>query len=97
MPADVEEVDKIEETKFLECPLSAITADTWDLISLVNETTTAEGNYLNISHLPDLAARVAEIEPKYRAAVRIVKAERNSGWFSDLQRDWAKQKAEKEK
>lgn len=58
--------------KLFECPLSAITHNTWSIISLVNETTDTDGNIL---HLPFEGA-LTDQPQWYRDAVKIVKSER---------------------
>ena len=48
---------KTAKTKFFECPLTAITAKTWRILGIVNDTTTEDGEILanlppEVSHLP---------------------------------------------
>lgn len=67
--------------------MSAITADTWDLIKLVTRCTNRDGD---IIHLPEPEYGILEQSPRFLKAVEIVVQERNSRWFSDLQMEWAK-------
>lgn len=63
---------KVGQTKFFECPISAITGKTWKIVGLVNETTNSEGDIL---HLPFQGCY--EDQPQwYKDAVVIVKSER---------------------
>lgn len=64
---------KIRDLKFYQCPVSVITATTWDVISLVNETTDGEGNIL---HLP-FAGSYLDQPHWYREAVKLTKQERH--------------------
>ena len=66
------DVLKIGDLKFFECPVSTINRKTWDIISLVNETTDGEGNIL---HLP-FVGTILEQPDWYRQSVRILKKER---------------------
>lgn len=71
-PENLKHVDKWGDLKFFECPRSAITNRTWELIGLVNETTNLEGEVL---HLPFDGTWLDQPE-FYRTAVQIVKRER---------------------
>jgi hypothetical protein len=83
---------KIDDLKFFVCPLSYITPQSWDLLALVNETTDSEsGQYLNIGHLPGLAAEIQKAgEGRYREAVRIKRNERHSRWFTERLKEKSK-------
>lgn len=59
--------------KFFECPVSAITRRTWDLIRLVNET--ALGEHMEQLYFPE-PGTILDQPPWYREAVRIVRQER---------------------
>lgn len=74
---------KIADSKFLECPLSAIPPAAWDLLGLVTDATDREGNIL---HLPCPGALLDQ-PPWFRQAVRIVRAERGSRWLAELIKD----------
>jgi len=74
-------VEKIADLKFLSCPISVITGETWDLIRLVNLCTNKDGDIL---HFPEPDFAIQEQSPKFLKAVEIVRAERNSEWFRDL-------------
>jgi len=82
---------KIDDLKFFECPGSAITRSTWQILALVNETTDREGNIL---HLP-YPGTILDQPPWYREAVRIVASERNSTWFRAEAKEAAKREAGK--
>lgn len=84
------EVYKIEDLKFFACPLSTITGNTWELLRQVNLCCNAAGE---IIHLPEPDLSVLDQAPRFLTAVEIVRSERNSEWFRDLQEKWAKQKA----
>ena len=90
MPEDYHdfEVRKIEDLKFFACPWSAITGDTWDLIKQVNLCTNAAGE---IVHLPEPEFSILDQSPRFLRAVEIVRSERHSKWFRDLQDKWAKE------
>jgi len=83
---------KIDDLKFFECPQSAVKPRSWHLLSLVTETTDADGNIL---HLP-YPGTILDQPGRYREAVRIVKSERNSDWFRQKRDDWAKQQAKRD-
>lgn len=75
MPPDVRPVlhgSDFGDLRFYQCPVSTITADTWEMLALVNETTNAEGE---IIHLP-WPGTILDQPGTYREAVRIVRAER---------------------
>ena len=63
---------KVGDLKFFECPASAITRKTWDIISLVNETTNTDGDIL---HLP-FDGTFLDQPSWYREAVRVTRRER---------------------
>jgi hypothetical protein len=67
--------------KFLACPLSTITTQTWDVLNLVNDCTDGDGNLLNLP----FAGSVLEQPEWFREAVRIVRSERA---------EWRKQQME---
>lgn len=69
----VRHVLKIDDVKFYECPASAITARSWQLMRLVNETT--GGDHTDILHLP-CPGTILDQPPWYREAVQIVRHER---------------------
>lgn len=64
--------EDFDDLRFYQCPVSCITADTWELLALVDETTNAEGDIL---HLP-CPGTILDQPGVYREAVRIVKSER---------------------
>ena len=61
---------KIGDVKFYECPTSAITPRTWDLMRMVNET--ALGENMEQLYMPDLGT-IHDQPPRWREAVRIVR------------------------
>jgi hypothetical protein len=63
---------KIGDLKFMSCPVSTITTDTWDILALVSETTDGDCNILNLP----FAGTIIEQPQWYRQAVKIVKSER---------------------
>ena len=65
-------VVKVLDTKFYACPSSIITRKTWKILELVNDTTDAETNIIN---LPFPGAYLDQ-PPWYREAVRIVRTQR---------------------
>lgn len=65
---------KVADTKFFECPQSAVKSKTWQILSLVNETTGGENT--DILHLP-YPGTILDQPPWFREAVRIVASERN--------------------
>jgi len=72
-PEWLKHVAKWGDLKFFECPRSAITARTWEILALVNETTNCEGEVL---HLPFEGSWLNQPH-WYRKAVSIVKKERS--------------------
>jgi hypothetical protein len=64
---------KVDDIKFYECPVSAISHRTWQRIRLVNETTDPE--HTNILHLP-FPGTFLDQPPWYRQTVQIVRQER---------------------
>lgn len=84
------EVKKIEDLKFFACPLTTITGNTWELLRQVNFCCNSKGD---IIHLPEPELSILDQSPRFLKAVEIVRNERNSEWFSEKQRSWAKQKA----
>jgi hypothetical protein len=77
---------KIEDLKFFACPLSVITGETWELLRIVNMCTNAAGE---IIHLPEPEYSILDQSPRFLKAVEIVRRERNSEWFRQLQQKWA--------
>lgn len=71
-PASLKPVQKWSSLKFYECPRSAVTNRTWDILGLVNETTNCDGEVL---HLPFPGAWLEQPQ-WYRQAVQVVKSER---------------------
>lgn len=71
VPASVKPVQKIHTTSFYECPVSAITGKTWQIIGMVNELISAEGEILAC------AGKYDEIPLYLRDAIKIVRQERN--------------------
>ena len=76
-------MEKIDNLKFLACPVSTITAETWDLIRLVNLCTDKDGD---IHHLPEPEFSIVDQSPRFLKAHEIVVRERNSDWYRDLQK-----------
>lgn len=87
------EVLKLDDLKFFECPHSFITRGTWQVLSFVNDTTNADCEILNP---PPFPGTFLEQPQWYREALRIVRRERNSEWYRDLQTERAKAKAGKQ-
>jgi hypothetical protein len=73
---------KLGDLKFFECPVSAITRKTWDILALVNETTDGDGNIL---HLP-FEGTIIEQPDWYRQAVKLSKKERADNQRERLKR-----------
>jgi len=71
-PESLKHVAKWGDLKFFECPRSAITPETWEALSLVNDTTNVDGD---VQHLPFNGAWTDQ-PTWYRQAVRITKRER---------------------
>lgn len=82
------EVQKMGDLKFFECPQSFITRRSWQIIALVNETADADGNIL---HLP-FSGTILEQPLWYRGAVKMVRSERHSDWNRELQEKRARAK-----
>jgi len=70
--ASIPHVLKIGDTKFFECPVSAIKPRTWGLMRLVNET--ALGEHMEQLHYPE-PGTILDQPPRWREAVRIVRQE----------------------
>jgi len=88
VPSDTPHVEKIDSLKFLACPVSTITAETWDLIRLVNLCTNKDGD---IHHLPEPEFSITDQSPRFLKAREIVISERNSDWFRELQKKRSKE------
>lgn len=84
--ASLRHVLKIADTKFFACPVSTITRRSWDMLALVNQTTSAEGNIL---HLP-LPGSYLQQPAWYREAVQIVRSERARHQREELDKEKAK-------
>lgn len=63
---------KLGDLKLYECPLTAITGRTWDIIRIVNQTTDDSGKIL---HMPYPGSYLEQPE-WYREAVEITQRER---------------------
>jgi hypothetical protein len=88
-PESLKPVQKLGDLKLWECPLTAISRRTWEILALVNETTNIDAEVL---HLPFNGAWLDQ--PKwYRQAVSIVKVER----AKHRQKEAAKQTASMKK
>lgn len=85
------EVLKIDDLKFFVCPLSFITPRSWEMLGLVNETTS--GETCEILHLPFPGSYLEQPE-WYREAVRIKRGERLSDWFADRYQQKMKERAD---
>jgi hypothetical protein len=81
VPTDTPHVEKIADLKFLACPVSVITGETWELLRLVNICTNREGDIL---HLPEPEFAIVDQSPRFLKAVELVRGERNSEWYRDL-------------
>lgn len=64
---------KVGDVKFYECPVTAITPKTWEILSIVNECTDSEGNILNLP----FAGSLTDQPQWFRKAVKMVKEERS--------------------
>jgi len=82
------EVIKIDDLKFFACPLTTITGVTWELLRQVNLCCNSAGE---IIHLPEPDLSILDQSPRFLKAVELVRNERNSEWFRDMQAKWAKQ------
>jgi hypothetical protein len=71
-PESLKPSEKWGDLKFWECPRSAITTRTWEILALVNETVNSDGDVL---HLP-FEGQWLKQPQWYRQAVSIVKRER---------------------
>lgn len=71
--------------------MSAITADAWQVLEMVNETTDEDGR---IRHLP-YPGSLVEQPPWYRQSVKIKRGERNSDWFREEMNDWMERQRKK--
>lgn len=78
---------KIGDLKFMACPISTITDQTWQVLRLVGDCTDDDGNLL---HLP-FSGALLDQPNWFLEARRIVKAERGD-WRKE-QADQAKRKA----
>jgi hypothetical protein len=87
VPADTQHIEKIADLKYLACPISVITRDTWDLIKLVNLCADKDGN---IHHLPEPEFPITDQSERFLVAHEMVVRERNSEWFRQLQEERAK-------
>lgn len=78
VPAKLRHCLKIEyaATKFYQCPISSITPYSWQLLQLVNDTITADGDLQPLCPGHPALAEIAARPQAWREAVRIVKAER---------------------
>lgn len=81
---------KLGDLKFLACPISVITGETWELIRLVNLCTNAEGD---IIHLPEPHLSILDQNPRFLKAAEVVRRERHSEWFRKEQKEWAEEEA----
>ncbi len=72
LPTDIRHVEKWDDLKLLECPLSVITAQSWEILRIVNSTINGEGD---ITVLPYEGAFLDQPQ-WYRQAVEIVRRER---------------------
>lgn len=79
---------KIDRTKFFQCPLQVITGRTWRMIEIVGETTNIDGG---VTHRPYPGAYLQQ-PVWYREAVRMLRNEKTSGWFSELMKKKAESK-----
>lgn len=80
VPASIKPVLKSGDIKFYRCPLSVITPRSWQLIALVNDCITADGD---IIRLPADFGDPLPI-PLFREIVKMVRAERAS-WRREQQ------------
>lgn len=80
VPSDTPHVEKIADLKFLSCPISVISGESWDLIRLVNLCTNKDGDIL---HLPEPEFSIVDQSPKFLKAVELVRSERHSEWFRE--------------
>lgn len=72
MPADLRPVLKLGDIKFYRCPLGSITPASWQLLHLVQETTNADGDIIQLPY----PGALLDQTPRYREAVRIMRAEK---------------------
>lgn len=72
-------VKKIADTKFFACPVSTISAESWQILQLVTDCTDSEGR---ITLLP-WAGALLDQPPWFRQAVHIVRSERHSSWLAE--------------
>jgi len=85
------EVKKIEDLKFFACPITAITGNTWELLRQINLCCNSAGE---VVHLAEPEFSILDQSPRFLEAVNIIRGERNSDWFHQLQQKWAKHNAE---
>lgn len=74
---------KIGDLKLFACPVSTITAKTWQILKLVNETTHPETT--TILHLP-FDGSILDQPAWYREAVTIVREERNAHRLAEMKK-----------
>lgn len=73
---------KIEETKFFQCPLQAISGRTWRMLEIAGETTDHNGNVVQRPYPGAYQSQPAW----YRHAVRVLRNEKTAKWFNDMVR-----------
>jgi hypothetical protein len=78
---------KIDDLKVFECPISLVTPWSWQMLRMVNLTTNAAGDILREPYPERGGIRMQP--PWYHEAVDMVRSERNSSWFRQLQREQA--------
>ncbi len=71
-------------TMFLACPLSVLTANTWDVIDLVSECTGGEN--CDLLHLP-FPGPLLDQPPWFREAVKIYRRERSDHFRWRMKKD----------
>jgi len=71
----LQHVLKIDDLKYFSCPVGSITPRTWQIMRLVNESTSSE--HCDIIHLP-FPGTLLEQPVWFRQAVQIIKHERAS-------------------
>ena len=77
----IKHVEKWDDLKIFECPLTAIKPQTWEILRIVNATVNGDGDILN---LPFAGAYMDQ--PRwYRQAVEIVKRERGEHRRKDME------------
>ena len=88
IPSSRKPVLKIDDLKFMACPVSSITAHTWQLIKLVNRCTGGEGTELQ--HLP-FAGLISDQPEGFLEAVDIMRKERSEYFRQQQNKRKAKQ------